>query len=65
MNLYKLGWVIVLIAIATTLSSVILEIQSQEPIYFTIMKGASVSIGVGGMLVGLGARRRNRKRSEK
>ena len=43
------------------LIAIVMEIQTNEPIYFLIMKIAAGSFGVGGPLLGLAVVRRSRK----
>ncbi len=62
MKLLYLGIVILSLGAVGTLFAVILEINTGEPIYFTVMKITAAMFGVGGPLIGIAIAKRRKER---
>ena len=61
-KLLNLGIVLMSAGVVGLIFAVVLEIQTGEPVYYTVMKITAGLFGVGGPLFGLGIAKRARKR---
>ena len=59
-KLFKTGIGLVGAAVVSLIFAVVMEIQTQEPVYFLIMKVGAGLFGVGGPIIGIGIVRRRK-----
>jgi len=59
-KIFRTGFILVAVGAVGIIAAVVMEVHTQEPIYFLVMKMTCGFFGVGGAMIGLSAKKRRK-----